>query len=815
MRYPCRVRRWLLCACAALAGGAVFYLLASQTSPSPSDVERRGGSASRQALATATSIASPEHRVSGRVLSDGSPFQGATVRYAPVGAVARSGVEGRFDLGVPPFYAREVVASAPGRRAATVTIPSGEARQNVHLVLEPCAAVLSGTVYDVAGGRIPYPSVRSYRQGATIAESTGDGVGAYSVCAEPGPTWLEIGATGYASTLEQVFATADGRRDVVLQPEAVIEGRIVDADSGEPVEGAVAATATSGRPLGLAQSDDQGRFRIAGIAPGQHTLSCYATGRRPVTHELVRAGVAETEQVECRVRSGRKISGTVVSEGRLVPGLPVHVSSAAGDIGTRTDEQGAFSIDALPDGKLSLIVEDAVLYDQQPPAIPTSGDVVGIALRIGPRPAISGRVTRAGRAVAGVSVEARASSSGFPRRQMTDPSGRYSFRDVPPTNISLFAFNDAMTIYGHLDLKLSGGEQRSDVDIELADAGSISGRCVDEEGLPVGGVLVRFNQQLLGGHDVTSATGQFTVRMLAADKTYSPAVYSLGSMVALDAAPGSPFPNVRLTGAQLHVDGVRLVLRRDTSTISGHVLNEEGLPVSDVTVELLKTNRAPIQVGASGSMRAVSDMNGMFTILNVPTGDYSCVVTSPSGVTTVMVSVSAPAAPITVALPNEGQIEGTISGFTGRVNVVATNDLGRQYIGVANGDHFSIHNVATGHVSVVAWERDQLNPRVAAETVVVEPSTVTHSSLTARPVYRISVTMPFASGDVANAYCHVRIHSVVVTESANGPVRQIALDVPAGLDGLVVCWAGSRTVWEHALPSTTRAGGIVEFEVEE
>ena len=57
-----------------------------------------------------------------------------------------------------------------------------------------------------------------------------------------------------------------------------ITGRVTSADGGRPVAGARVEATVSGKPAGAATADENGRFRIAGLAPGTYSLAVTRIG---------------------------------------------------------------------------------------------------------------------------------------------------------------------------------------------------------------------------------------------------------------------------------------------------------------------------------------------------------------------------------------------------------------------------------------------------------------------------------------------------------------------------------------------------------
>jgi|GEM_PF-1469479 len=181
------------------------------------------------------------------------------------------------------------------------------------------------------------------------------------------PAMFEAGSVGPESEL----LPADGTLPEVApaSPGRVVEGRVVDADTGAPVARALvtflAPAAAAGVAGVRARSDESGHFSAAGVPRGAAWLAAadgYATARGSLRGEraiTVESGVAVERMGVLRLARGARIAGTVRdAAGAPVPGARLLViaeflgwralAPAVAEL-ARTDSDGHFtSAERLP-----------------------------------------------------------------------------------------------------------------------------------------------------------------------------------------------------------------------------------------------------------------------------------------------------------------------------------------------------------------------------------------------------------------------------------------------------------------------------------
>ena len=587
---------------------------------------------------------------------------------------ASSGGDGRYRLAdlLPARYSLH--ASAEGRIPARFRAPrtttrrgdrdwpirlaAGEARRGVDLVLAPGGVLVTGVVKDIGGGTVAAALVMAatgdrWSEGGASAVAESDAAGAFRLWSAPGSLRLTAQADGYAEGWKS--AVAPGQRvEILLTPESVLAGRVVERGSGAPVAGAKVSATEWGSwedgGNGTALTDESGRFRITRLLPGRYKPAASAAGRYGVARESALLGLGQTvEAVVIEVHPAAVVTGVVSIAGGGGPGPAGRVNLRDPDGGEeasgRIEAAGAVSIPAVLPGtyKVEITCQGFVEgLDHPDLAVVAGADPPPQAWTVASGARIRGTVKSAGgEPVGGAEVSAR-SAGGDPRAQRSwgwdesEEDGSFAIEGLVAGRYKVSAESERFPgAKDPVQVEVSAGGEAT-LELRLEASSRIAGDVVDERGRPVAGVQVvatgsaRWDWK----STLTRDDGGFTLEGVRPGKQRVTAMREQGWGNALR-APGSSDDDDQ--GQRVEVKPgatarVRLVVESQDGVIHGRVLDAAGAPVTDAFIDAERESEsAAAQPGGAGrSMRwawartpVLTDIGGRFTLEKLSPGRYS------------------------------------------------------------------------------------------------------------------------------------------------------------------------------------------------
>lgn len=502
--------------------------------------------------------------------------------------------------------------------------------------------VLSGTIVDADSGQ-PLPDARIALQGPVGADVRSDNSGRFRIAdLQRGHYRIEISRSGYrALVLNTVLETGDKRN----LGEIRLDVRATDPDTGEPVtSGLIRGQVTdrrSGAPLTGATitlaggasvvTGPDGRFVLNDVAAGNVTVSASAPGYGQAQGQAeVIAGqtLVFSPALDPEPDGDVTVSGivTAVNEGTPISGAMVTARVGNESKSGTTGADGAYRLDALNDGELTVTVSAEGFESASGVAQAVPGADITFSPRLAEEgsPAgeqlggFTGTVVDAitGRGIEGARVQVEGEDQ--LEESLTDSDGGFQITGLTAGDVTLQVSMD-----GYLSLNGSGSVEAGfindlgEVAITPQDeaVNSVVGRVVDvRTGDPLQGVLVQVGPPgggTVNGEALSDQEGQFEVPgLLLAD-------YEI--RFALDEYQDKAFPLVMTTGGTLDLGEIRMrspgvdalladlaIQALDTAALS----SDQATFAASGTLGVTLINRGNSDLTQSFDVVAFSDLDG-------------------------------------------------------------------------------------------------------------------------------------------------------------------------------------------------------------
>ena len=599
-------------------------------------------------------VDSEERPLAGRVAAQelaGQPMAPALIELLRTDA----GADGRFRIErfPPGSYTLGVLAPRFAGRRVEVDVPGGAAVDLGDITLEQGLAI-RGRVRSSAGGPIADAEIATggfdmFRGGVSVDTRSGSDGSFVLAGVLPGPTQINVRATGFASVNDKTMMPGEEPVDVILTPGGSIAGLVVEED-GRPIDAyRIAGNSSKGKPwegrVEKSVGSADGRFLLEDLAEDTYVLQVFVPDRAPATVPAIRVVAGRTGDAgTIRVPRGGVVRGMVVeASGDPVIGATVKAYGATQEmmewrdtLQALSEPSGSFEIKGVPEGRRQIV---ATHPDYAP------GDaLVDVVAGKGPVEARlimtqGGRIEgvarkRDGTPLAGLEVgvysSSRARSGGMRPNPVTRGDGTFTAEHIAPgqTYVNLMApvGPGRMMSMMSKQVEVREGETTS---VEFLSREILVNGHVTKSGTPLSGLRLRFmgeggmSMSMSAGFDSVAAaptgpqrhtgtTGEEGTFALIVD---TPGKYWVNTE-SVDGRVSYPSREVQIPDVETH----NVELTFSGVPVTGVVIDKEtDQPVAQAFVRAIPKNKEKADPGGGGSARTGAD--GRFQFDTNP-GDY-------------------------------------------------------------------------------------------------------------------------------------------------------------------------------------------------
>jgi len=594
----------------------------------------------------------------------------------PVAAQAESTGDGKFVIkmrdpgiftlrvraeGWAPHYRGEVFVGAGGDTDVRISLTRGVEVGGI--VIDADGRPLPGaTVSLFANGRQWWSQVKELRKTESDGrfdfriEPQSD---RYSVRVMP-PKGVDVNKSFRLPLSEELV--------VQLPGGATIKGRVVDAETSQPISGAEVLVGIQGPGGGgrgfmpeyqkMLKTDSFGAYRLEGVgtrsiqsmavsAPGYaHFTGSRWTRDSDAWKEISGIKLDTAQEIrlpDVSLALGRVIEGTVrdAATGEPISGATITINDfVVGNREIQTGSDGRFRVeDVGTRASLRAKAEGYTDIGDNPwrgQELPADQKIVQRDFDLEPAGTVSGRVlTQSGQPVARALIRLRSGDTGrgawmgdMRLRELythTRSDGRYELKGAPPVKLKVEVQATGFDRAESAVKTLTAGGVLENMDFKLHDAAVLSGMVVARGGGVVSGARITIAKDT-GGNDAGARWRRFAGGKVAftdeKGRFYADEI-PVGDIVLRIEADGLATHEVRRKGVKPgeQITGMSITVK-PALEISGKVVDEEGKAIARAWISARQT-ASPDGEPTSQQLGARLDADGSFTIRNIPEGTYT------------------------------------------------------------------------------------------------------------------------------------------------------------------------------------------------
>lgn len=692
--------------------------------------------------------------ITGRVTDQqtGRALEGASVQIFPVQGLfpvanALTDQNGNYSvIGLAPGEYISAADTSNYARGAIGAIVTADQTTIANLALMPNPAAISGTVTSTGGQPVQNASVRVLDQNETVLGSAlTDQNGSYVISGlPPGSQTVIVTSETFAGQISGVtLAPGDFLQNInfILTPNpGAIEGTISNAQTGDPIAGAISIVRlTGGTGVIVANdvTDSDGFYSVTGLAPGTYTVTASKTGFGTASvGAVVFSNTTTSANLQLSPNTGA-ISGIIADlQGSPILGMGVQIQvydqsgSLVKTLLAQTD--GSYTVLDLLPGSYTLVITAPDFAAATIGAIVVSDQTTQANVALTPNPAsITGQVLNAGTgdAINGALVTVTDLNGLVLASATSGIDGSFTIQNLPPATLLVSAVFQGF-----------GGDSKA-VLLSPGQIGTTTLSLTPNPGTLTGSVVNVLNNQPIPGAvlQVFDSTGALAATVLSNDNGFyqvqnlAPGTYRV---IASAANFGSAAQDAAI--ASNAVTTLLFQLQPNPGTITGTVYNEQtGAPIQNASVVIR-------QFSAAGPAVATTATNaqGEFAVFNLVPGTYTIIASQQSFGTQAASASVASNETTEVQLnlpPNPGSVQGTIiNAQTGTPlpdTLIRIIDSGGVLVAVSQTDVNGVYRVdglAPGSYTLVAVNAEFQNQTLGF-TAISDQTVTLNSALNPNP----------------------------------------------------------------------------------
>ncbi len=599
-------------------------------------------------------------------------------RYRIAG-LAQGRYKARVEVSGTSFVAEYFDNTTNFDLASPIAVQQGANTPGINFTLE-IGGSISGVVLDVNGNPVPdiFVAAENFDTNQFVNGAGTDQNGRYTIFGlPPGSYRIHVDTFG-TPFINQYFNNVqdfDLATRVNVTPGAntpninfslasggSISGVVLDS-ANNPIAGinVTASNFDTHDFINGSQTDESGRYRIAGLPAGGYRVNVETSGTNfaseffdnvsdsdLATRVNVNVG-ADTPGINFNLASGGSISGVVLdANNRPVPDVFIDANDFDTESfinGATTDSRGNYTISGLPTGmyRIKTNAENTNLineyfnnvtdFDLASPVNVTAGqETSGINFNLDIGGSISGRITESGgAAISNINVEVEIFATGqWVNSARTDDTGAYSVSGLPNgiykvrtnaegTSFINKYFDNVLNFDNASPVNVKAGGDTAGINFVLEPGGAISGTVLGADNQPIERLFVSA-EDFDGGFFVngaeTDSSGKYVINGLPAGK-YRVRTNGEGGFVNEffnDTVNDELAQAVTVTvGAD--TPDINFVLGNGGS-ISGTILDSNNQPISDVNIDVENFETGNWIAGSR------TDSSGKYKVNGIPTGAY-------------------------------------------------------------------------------------------------------------------------------------------------------------------------------------------------